>query len=237
MPTRSPASTPGSARQRCPACRYPWGVNNVAPQQKYQVRFDVGLAGFQALAAAADVVILADALPSVGSAAVHLTSLHDHQVITANLANRASVAEWVLARQTEKGDRFSVAVIMVGERRPDGGSRFAVEDFLAAGAVIDALAARGIDHCSPEAAAAAAGFAGLIQAVRHLVTASETAQELVAAGRADEVQAAARLDGPAIQPPAIQAPAIQAAAVQPPATDAPASFPGISRLREFAFPA
>ncbi|TFC88013.1 hypothetical protein E3T28_01800 [Cryobacterium sinapicolor] len=202
-------------------------MNNAAPQQKYQVRFDVGLAGFQALAAAADVVILADALPSVGAESVRPTALLDHEVIAANLTNRTSVAEWVLARQTEKGDRFSVAVIMVGERRPDGGARFAVEDFLAAGAVIDALAARGIDHCSPEAAGAAAGFAGLAQAVRHLVTASETAQELVAAGRAAEVQAAARLD----------APALQAAAVRVPATDVPAPSPGISRLREFAFPA
>ncbi|HSP74730.1 MAG TPA: 2-phosphosulfolactate phosphatase [Cryobacterium sp.] len=200
-------------------------MNNAAPQQKYQVRFDVGLAGFQALAAGADVVILADALPSPGHP-TEPTSLHDRQVIAANLGNRGSVAEWVLARQTEKGDRFSVAVIAVGERRPDGAGRFAVEDFLAAGAVIDALAARGIDHCSPEAAAAAAGFAGLKQAVRHLVTASETAQALVAAGRAAEVQAAVRHDAPAAPVPAVQA-----------ATDAPAPSPGISPLREFAFPA
>jgi 2-phosphosulfolactate phosphatase len=198
-------------------------VNNAAPQQKYQVRFDVGLAGFQALAPAADVVILADALPSPGAEPMVPTALHDHQVIAANLANRTSVAEWVLARQTEKGDRFSVAVIAVGERRQDGAGRFAVEDFLAAGAVIDALAARGIDHCSPEAAAAAAGFAGLRQAVRHLVTASETAQALVAAGRATEVRAAVQLEAPA--------------RLEAPATDAPAPFPGISRLREFAFPA
>ncbi len=198
-------------------------MNKAAPQQKYQVRFDVGLAGFQALAAAADVIILADALPSPGSEAAPPTALHDHQVIAANLANCASVADWVLARQAEKGDRFAVAVIGVGERRVDGSSRFAVEDFLAAGAVIDALSARGIDHCSPEAAAAAAGFVGLKQAVRHLVTACETAQVLVAAGRAAEVQAA-----------------VQAAArtlVGVPATDAAMPYPGISRLREFGFPA
>ena len=204
-------------------------MNNAAPQQKYQVRFDVGLAGFQALAAGADVVILADALPSPGHPP-DPTFLHDQPVIAANLGNRTSVAEWVLSRQTEKGDRFSVAVIMVGERRSDGAGRFAVEDFLAAGAVIDALAARGIDHCSPEAAAAAAGFAGLKQAVRHLVSASETAQALVAAGRAAEVQeavqAAVRQEAPAAQAPAVQA-----------ATDAPAPSPGISPLREFAFPA
>ncbi|WP_104171730.1 2-phosphosulfolactate phosphatase [Cryobacterium sp. M23] len=201
-------------------------MNKDAPQQKYQVRFDVGLAGFQALAAEADVVILADALPSPGSEIVLPTALHEHQVIAASLANRASVAEWVLARQAEKGDRFSVAVIAVGEQRQGGAPRFAVEDFLAAGAVIDALAARGIDHCSPEAAAAAAGFAGLARAVRHLVTASETAQALVAEGRSADVQAAVGLEAPATQAPARQAPA----------TDAPARSPGISRLWEFAFP-
>ena len=192
---------------------------NAAPQQKYQVRFDVGLAGFRALAAAADVVILADALPAADPASSVPTSLHGHQVIAANLADSASVAEWVLARQAEKGDRFAVAVIAVGERRADGSSRFAVEDQLAAGAVIDALAARGIDHCSPEAAAAAAGFVGLKQAVRHLVTASETAQALAQAGRQAEVAAAV--------------PAPVGATV----TDVPAPSPGISRLREFAFPA
>ncbi|QYF72728.1 hypothetical protein [Cryobacterium sp. PAMC25264] len=56
-----------------------------------------------------------------------------------------------------------------------------MEDQLVAGAVIDALAERGIDHCSPEAAAAAASFVGLKRAVQHLVKASETGQALVAA--------------------------------------------------------
>ena len=96
----------------------------------------------------------------------------------------------VLARQTEKGDRFSVAVIAVGERRGDESIRFAMEDLLVAGAVIDALADRGIDHCSPEAAAAAASFVGLKRAVKHLVKASETGQALAAADRADAVLAA-----------------------------------------------
>ena len=205
-------------------------MSNAAPQQKYQVRFDIGLAGFQALAAGADVVILADALPSASTEPVLPTPLHNHQVIAVNLANCEVVAEWVLARQTEKGDRFSVAVIAVGERRPAGAGRFAVEDFLVAGAVIDALSARGIDHCSPEAAAAAAGFAGLERAVRHLVTASETAQALVAAGRAAEVQAAVR----ATRQAAVRAygPPVQALAA-----DTPDLSPGISRLREFPFPA
>ena len=58
----------------------------------------------------------------------------------------------------------------------DGG--FAVEDFLAAGAVIDALGDVGIDFVSPEAAVAGAAFAGLRNASLHLLSASVTGLSL-----------------------------------------------------------
>jgi 2-phosphosulfolactate phosphatase len=164
------------------------------PQGFYQVRFDWGVAGFQALASAADVVVIADALPDLRPSAEPATPLGAHRVIRAGFHNRTAVAHWVLDRQAEKGDRFSVAVIAAGDRRADGTSRWAVEDLLAAGAVVDALTGLGIDHCSPEAAAASAAFVGLKQAVKHLVGASETGQALAAAGRREEVQAAVRLD-------------------------------------------
>jgi 2-phosphosulfolactate phosphatase len=156
-------------------------VSDVQPQIKYQVRFDWGIAGFQALAADADVIVLADALPTVVGGPGLPTSVAAHTVIVAGLGTSALVADWALARQTEKGDRFSVAVVAVGESRADGSIRFAMEDLLVAGAVIDALAERGIDHCSPEAAAAAASFVGLKRAVKHLVAASETGQAHAAA--------------------------------------------------------
>jgi 2-phosphosulfolactate phosphatase len=159
-------------------------VSDAEPQIKYQVRFDWGVAGFQALAADADVIVLADALPTVDTRNALPTSIAAHTVIVAGLETSALVADWALARQTEKGDRFSVAVIAVGESRPDGTIRFAMEDLLVAGAVIDALAERGIDHCSPEAAAAAASFVGLRRAVKHLVKASETGRALAAAALA-----------------------------------------------------
>jgi 2-phosphosulfolactate phosphatase len=157
-------------------------VSDAQPQTKYQVRFDWGVAGFQALAADADVIVLADALPSVDAARGLPTSVSSHTVIVADLSTSALVADWALARQAEKGERFSVAVVAVGECRADGTIRFAMEDQLVAGAVIDALAERGIDHCSPEAAAAAASFVGLRRAVQHLVKASETGQALAEAG-------------------------------------------------------
>jgi 2-phosphosulfolactate phosphatase len=165
-------------------------VSDVQPQIKYQVRFDWGIAGFQALAADADVVVLADALPTAAAAHALRTSVAAHTVIVADLGTSTAVADWALARQAEKGDRFTVAVVAVGESRADGAIRFAMEDLLVAGAVIDALAERGIDHCSPEAAAAAASYVGLRRAVKHLITASETGQSLAAAGRSAAVTAA-----------------------------------------------
>jgi len=169
-------------------------MTDVAAQQKYQIRFDWGQAGFQALAPFADAVVVVDVLPDADAAAPVIPGAGDTQVITAGFGNRAAVAEWVVARQAEKGDRFAVAVIAGGGLRHDGTVRFAVEDLLASGAVIDALIALGIDHCSPEAAAASAAFVGLKQAVRHLVSASESGQALTALGRESEVRLAARLD-------------------------------------------
>jgi len=193
-------------------------VSESLPQQKYQVRFDVGLAGFRALAGDADVIILADALPAIGDPAP-ATPLDGHRVIVADLGNPAHVAQWVLARQTEKADRFSVAVIAVGERRRDGSPRPAVEDFLLAGEVIDELSRLGIAHCSPEAAAPSAGFLGLRRALLHLVSASETAVALGAAGRGDDVRAATDLARPRV------------------ATDAAPRPAAIVPVREFRFPA
>lgn len=220
---------------------------NAEPQQKYQVRFDVGLVGFQALAGQADLVILADALPPTGYAQGIPTPLAAHTVIAVDLRTVARVADWVLARQTEKGDRFAVAVIAVGERRNDGTARFPVEDFLVAGAVVDALAGLGIDHVSPEAASAAASFTGLRKAIRHLVNASETALALVADGRQAEVTAAV----PDVHASDVHASGVHASGVQPAhAPVAPASAgadadsttadrepTGIVLLREFTFPA
>ena len=79
--------------------------------------------------------------------------------------------------------------------RAGEGIRFAVEDQFGAGAIIDALAAVGIDYCSPEAAAASAAFTGLRNAMGHLVSASASGKELAEAGRVHEVELAAQVDG------------------------------------------
>jgi hypothetical protein len=137
-------------------------------QTTYQVRFEWGTVGAAAVAVDADVVAWID---EIGAEPVPARAK------VTSLAEAAAFADWCLARQQELGGRFRIAVVAAGATQPDGSLRFAVEDLLAAGAVIDAIAALGIDHQSPEAAAAAAAYTGLRNATRHLVNASVSARE------------------------------------------------------------
>lgn len=141
-------------------------------QSSYQVRFDWGAEGARAIADGAHAVVWVDELGSEQVPAL------DVEIVAGALRSADALARWSLERQAERGGRFVIAVVAAGVRQPDGSLRFAVEDLLAAGAVIDAIAALGIDHQSPEAAAAAAAYSGLRNATRHLVTASVSAREL-----------------------------------------------------------
>lgn len=161
-------------------------------QAKYQVRFDWSTEGAAAVAADADVVVWVDALPGDPSDAPELPS--SGAVLAAGLTDASAVARWILDEQVRLGRRAMVAVVAAGGTTPSGSTRFAVEDLLAAGAVVDALAALGIDYSSPEAAAACAAFTGLRGAVAHLLTASASGQERIAAGAAPaDIAAAGRL--------------------------------------------
>lgn len=137
-------------------------------QASYQVRFDWGAVGAAAIAVDADVVAWVD---EIGAEPV------PEGARVTSLGEAAEFARWCLTRQEELGGRFRIAVVAAGATQPDGSLRFAVEDLLAAGAVIDAIAELGIDHQSPEAAAAAAAYTGLRQATRHLLNASVSARE------------------------------------------------------------
>lgn len=162
-------------------------------QAKYQVRFDWAADGAAAVAADADVVVWVDALPGENrTTAPELPG--DGAVLAAGLTDAAAVARWILQEQVRLGRRAMISLVAAGGSTPAGSTRFAVEDLLAAGAVIDALAELGIDYSSPEAAAACAAFTGLRGAVAHLLTASVSGQERVAAGVAPaEIAAAGRL--------------------------------------------
>ena len=148
--------------------------------------------------APAHLIVLVDAISELPSEdfAVELESLLAvgddiaacPRIVAASLRNRGAVADRILALQAELGDRAVVNVIAVGESgrgRPT--VRFTVADVLAAGAVIDALVDRGIDHISPEAAVAAAAFVGLNRASKHLISASGSGREAIADGRAEEL--------------------------------------------------
>lgn len=193
-------------------------------QSAYQVRLEWGVEGLARLAPA-DVTVVVDVLRFSSTviqavergetvaldASGHAVSLNGAAVadvapglvLIGGLRNAAAVARAILAEQQRRAARTSIAVIACGERtsRDEGASlRFAVEDLLGAGAVVDALAELGIDHSSPDAAVAGEAFRSLRGAAKHLLTASGSGRELEAAGRRDEVLAAAAVDAASVVP-------------------------------------
>jgi 2-phosphosulfolactate phosphatase len=138
-------------------------------QSTYQVRFDWGHAGAASVGQDADAVVWVSQVHEMAGPAAS---------VPGSLSRAAELAEWVLAEQQRLGGRFHIAVIAAGAPRPDGSMRFAVEDLLAAGAIIEAISEVGIDHQSPEAAAAASAYRGLRTATTHLISASQSSREL-----------------------------------------------------------
>lgn len=179
-------------------------VTHPHAQTTYQVRFDWGRPGAVRIGAGADIVVWVDVLGGSddGAPTALFAELAQAEFVEGGLTDAAIVAARVLDLQVQLGRRVIVAVVAAGdpERPADDGAelaglRFSVEDLLGAGAVIDALAAVGLDFCSPEAAAACAAFTGLRGAVAHLATASAGARELVAAGVATaDIRRAATVD-------------------------------------------
>ncbi|WP_167132123.1 2-phosphosulfolactate phosphatase [Paramicrobacterium chengjingii] len=189
-------------------------------QSRYEVRFDWGPAGLSAIADGAGVIILVQgiadghqisaAVESLGrepadTAIVDAAHASGARVVAASLRNRTAVAQHVLQHQVQRGERVRVALVAETSLGADShqdavGSGFAVDTLFAAGAVIDALAAVGIDYSSPEAAAASAAFTGLERAVGHLYTASTAGQRLIASGKRDAVVAAGQVDASELVP-------------------------------------
>lgn len=161
-------------------------------QATYQVRLDWGIGALERLATA-EIVVVVDALRAdpVFADRVAEQSAGD-AVFIGSLRNATATAQAVLDEQVARGGRTAINLVLVGD---DG--RFAVEDYLAAGAIGDALSARGIDHTAPDVAVATEGFRPLGRAVKHLLSASASGLELAADGRRDEVIAAAQVDAEA----------------------------------------
>jgi len=160
-------------------------VSNPRNQPQYQIRFDWGVDGANAIAPGTHILVWVDALPDdLDGSGIDPTTLdYEGAILAGSVGARDAIAAWVLDRQVELGDRAVVAVVAAGG--PDG--RFAVEDLLAAGAVIDALADVGIDYISPEAAAAVGAYTGLRNATGHVLSASVSGQELIAAAGTRDV--------------------------------------------------
>ncbi|GAA1941390.1 2-phosphosulfolactate phosphatase [Agromyces allii] len=193
--------------------RFDWGVDGarrIRSGAHVVVLVDAVLATTQAVLAAerGETFALAEGgAPDAASAEtaelVRELAGHDVVVLAASLRNREAVARRILALQEARGERVFVAVVAAGERAAAGegdahapatGIRFAIEDQLTAGAVIDALVRLGIDHTSPEAAVACASFEGLKHAAVHLIGAAGTGAGLAAEGRKDEVRQATQRD-------------------------------------------
>jgi 2-phosphosulfolactate phosphatase len=196
-------------------------------QHRYQVRLDWGIDGLVRLAPSDVVVVVdvlrysttvTDALASTtrvtldddahavsinGAALAEAAARTEAVVMLGCLRNASALAAAVMAEQTTRDARTSVAVVAAGElvsSSPGAALRFSVEDHLGAGAVVAALGALGIDHTSPEAAAAGEAFSGLRGALRHLLTASGSGQELIERDLRDQVLGAAELDAASVVP-------------------------------------
>lgn len=191
-------------------------------QSYYQVRVEWGVEGLARLAPA-DVVVVVDVLrfsstladviadgrtvavadaadwSTNGAAVAAAASETGAVVLIGGIRNAAATARAVMTVQECRSARTSVAVIAAGERTPDGGLRFAVEDQLGVGAVVAAFTDLGIDHCAPDGAVAAESFRALRRAVRHMVAASGTGRELAVG-----VESTARMADAGIRPATIE---------------------------------
>ena len=89
-----------------------------------------------------------------------------------------------------------IAVIPAGERWPDGTLRPAIEDWLGAGAIIDALGGRR----SPEAELARQSFVASRGELDRVVHESRSGQELIGRGFPEDVRLATELDVSEVAP-------------------------------------
>jgi 2-phosphosulfolactate phosphatase len=105
-------------------------------------------------------------------------------VLTGCLRNAAAVAQAAQAA----GKR--VLVLPAGEHCPDGSLRPCVEDWLGAGAIVDALPGT----CSPEAEAARATFRAVSADLPRLLRGCTSGQELIDRGYEDDVSLAAAVN-------------------------------------------
>jgi 2-phosphosulfolactate phosphatase len=139
----------------------------------YQVTLEWGEAG--ARAAAADVVVIADADRGPETDALLRLAGRTALVLEATLENADVVARAALDEQERLGERAAIAIVAAGDRWADGSLRPTAADQLVAGRVVDALAELGIDFHSPACAVACAAAVALRGATKALAAAESAA--------------------------------------------------------------
>jgi 2-phosphosulfolactate phosphatase len=120
--------------------------------------------------------------PNGSTLAYVARELDAEAVVIGCLRNAAAVASWATGRP--------VAVIPAGEKWRDGSLRFAIEDWLGAGAIISRLPG----SRSHEAEAAAAAFERMRGSIHDALAASCSGRELIELGYPDDVDIASQLD-------------------------------------------
>lgn len=140
-------------------------------------------------------------LPSPnGSALAFAASEGNAHVLAGSLRNATATAN---AASNLGGHNGVISVIAAGERwhADDGPTRFAIEDLIGAGAILAALdpsAAVSAPRCSPEAAAARAGFLAHRPRLYEALTTCSSGRELIERGWADDVATSSAFDVSAV---------------------------------------
>jgi 2-phosphosulfolactate phosphatase len=130
-------------------------------------------------------------LPSLNGAAIS-RALGDAVGVAAAFRNAGAVVDWL---QTRGG---SVGIVAAGEREDDGW-RPSYEDAVGAGAIAARLSDRSA-RCSPQASAAAVAFRAAESSLAQHLRDCRSGNELVSAGFAADVDAAAELDADHVVP-------------------------------------
>ncbi len=111
-------------------------------------------------------------------------------IVVGCFRNATAVARWAAQQGRD------VAVIAAGERWEDGTIRFAIEDWIGAGAIISRLAG----NRSAEAEAAAASFERLRLSIHDTLATCASGRELIERGYPDDIDFASEVDADAVVP-------------------------------------
>jgi len=128
--------------------------------------------------------------PNGSTLAWSAQELHAAAIVAGCFRNATAVARWASQQGRD------VAVVAAGERWEDGTIRFAIEDWLGAGAIISRLPG----NRSPEAEAAAASFERLRRSIHGTLANCPSGRELIEGGYPDDIDLASEIDADDVVP-------------------------------------